>query len=509
MSAPGPAAGRRRARRLVNRRRAVPAALAATALGAAASGVVVQRDDDKATSVQAAAPTTAAASSLEFDGQSAPGDVLYSQAVVTGSDGTFYALSTAPGTHGVDIGAAPQSVYRSTDGLHWTASASTDSWITSLGEHDGTLYALGTAPGTNANGVVPQLGRSTDGGDSWDRVTLPTTAQPPAANVPIEFGGTIPQLAVHDGVLLASVRTSYYFDIQAAIGESPLSNNFGLPTAAGIEVYEQPCLAKSERDAPATFVAPGPSGTCTEEPATPIRTVPWSEIGISGMDDLTVNESFVSRDNGATWEATQGPSAAGASVDVTSTDAGFFATTTKYDNYGTGQLVESRVYRSDDGVSWHDITPNIGEVRYVGVVGSKLVAVTGSGSLTVATSDDGGATWSSSDLAPLTNAGSDMRVDVSVVDSGPLGIAIAAYGEPLDDDKVAYENTPPPISMWLLTSTDATSWTVDPFSEIGDGRAKWVNWLAVGNDQVVFGGGHGGDATTKQTTEVYVGTPRR
>ena len=103
------------------------------------------------------------------------------------------------------------------------------------------------------------------------------------------------------------------------------------------------------------------------------------------------------------------------------------------------------------------------------------------------------------------------QYDVTAVDSGPLGIAIATYASPANLlDKTQSTVPPGGVSpMSLFASTDGEAWSVTPMTDIGDGQAQWVNWLAVGRNQIVFGGGHGGDAATKQTTDVYAGTPRR
>jgi hypothetical protein len=509
----GPAAARRRGRRLVHRRRAVPATLTAAMIGATAVAVWPRDDGGQDVSVGTGGNTPdSIVGNDRFEWRATDATVTQQTAVFAGSDGVYYALGTAPGTRFEDYpdGDVPQALYRSTDGMTWQSSALGEKpWIADLSERDGVLYALGTAPGSRSD-VTPRFGVSSDGGATWNEGDLPTTAAPPAgATVELESSSVQSSLAVGAGAMVATVRTNYWFDLDALLTpEERAQNMFASVGDAGIEVQapiepDRSCLdnLRTEATAPAAAVEPTPEdlgAQCFVEPPV-VRTKPWSELGISGMQDLAVDEMFVSND-GESWHAVSSPFAAGDYVEVTATPDGFFATGTRYSRDGSDP--ETTFARSTDGEVWEPFTTDVGSVSRAGVVGSSLVGVKealGRGAH-VATSGDGGSTWSTTDLGALVTDGNTNEVYVGAFDTGPLGVALTLSVPGAEGS-----------AEFLLTSRDGTTWTVTPLSEIAAAVGRdaaqqpWIAWVAVGSDNIVLTVGSSGSAGERHVT--YVGTP--
>ena len=56
---------------------------------------------------------------------------------------------------------------------------------------------------------------STDNGDSFEGVTLPTEATPPAVNLDLQLSNVLPHIAVGEDRMIATVTTSWWFDPDA------------------------------------------------------------------------------------------------------------------------------------------------------------------------------------------------------------------------------------------------------------------------------------------------------
>jgi hypothetical protein len=503
----GPAAAQRRGRRIVHRRRAVPAAVTVALVGATTVAVWPSRGGDES-DVRVGAPGAAAGATGEqrFAWRAVDSTVTRQRTVFVGSDGALYALGTAPGTRASQYpkGDVPQAIYRSTDGVTWDATQVGDTpWITDLAEREGRLYALGTAPAANG-GIESRFATSTDGGATWAGVTLPSSAQPPlGATVALEAQTTQQSLAVGSDAAVVSLRTTYFFDPQQLLTPEEVEAG-AVPVVddEGVAIGSARCLAAREAETSAGGARPKPLGEfCTEDTSgrpEVSRRVSWAELGLSGREDLEVDELFVSHDF-ETWTPVSSPFPAGYAAEVTSTPDGFVAVGTKYSR--STAAPEVKFARSSDGTQWQTVSEDAPEISDAGVVGSRIVGLAtdrGAGA-TVVTSDDGGATWNSTDIAALVSE-SPAYVYAYAFDTGPLGVAVVLS---------ASDTLGATPAQYLLTSPDGTNWTVTPLADIqqaaGDNGAdpQWTAWVAVGTDHIVLA------AETGKTTgsRTYLGTP--
>jgi hypothetical protein len=439
----------------------------------------------------------------------------------------LYVLSTAPGARSEDHpnGAVPQALYRSTDGSTWEPTAlGQQPWILDLQARAGVLYALGTVPG-HAETMTPRIGSSNDGGATWSQVELPTAAKPPAgATVPMSISSIHPSLAVGPHAMVATLETTYTFDAMALRTDAEkaadtwtdmtdagvvvegMSAGTGCQFRATPEGTAPPAASTDTTNTTNTTIDPNgsadPRSSCMK--MQPIRTIPWSELGISGRSALTVHEAFVSTD-GTKWHSVSSPLPEFGSVDVTATPNGFIATSTRYTS--DGKVAAAGLARSTDGERWTSLDAEVGQISYAGVVGSRIVAIQGNNGygVHVVTSDDGGDTWTAKDLGALVSGDNGDSLFLSGFATGPLGVAIAAE---------ASGGTAPDSHAFLITSPDATTWTVTPLTTVAQAtgtsmeNASFVNWLAVGTDHIVVTATVIGADKLHQGMVTFVGTPQ-
>ncbi len=448
----GPAAARARAEQ--RRRRTLAAGLATVALVAvAAFPLLALRDDggggiDVATDPTLDAPVEGSEPvvvPLEFTWTEMDAPVtLNGRTPLTTADGVLYLLSTAPGvTWEEDTVSLPQAIYRSTDGVTWEAAVPDESvsQLTSLTERDGLLYATSTSPAidpaTGRETVNPTVLASSDEGTTWAATELPADTEPPDPTVPIDFtGSTMHLAATPDGALVALVSTTFYPDMSAYLDEFVDGKELSWETRddgiaivdwrnPGCRVGQDACFEQS------TTVS-----TSIPQPLT-VVTISWDQLGLGGRGDLERRQMFRSTD-GQTWEEIDNPL-----PDLVggfeSTPRGIVAWTWPRGESG------ARIFRTDDGLNWMEITPPIAtELTAVGVTGDRLVVVDG---LRVHISADAGATWSSTDLGSLV--GSEAFAGRAQV--GPMGTAIVAHaGDP---------ESGTPADAVVLFSPDGVNWS--------------------------------------------------
>lgn len=522
---PGPGAARLRARERARRLHAVAAAaVVAVLLG----GVMTVWGSVFGTShtvvMDGGGDAQAAAEPWTLEWQGAEGPVGQARDTFLAGDGTYYALSTAPGARYEDHpdGSVPQALYRSADGLDWDVVPLGDEpWVADAGERDGLLYALSTAPGSR--GGSGRVALSEDHGDTWQRADLPSEATAPDADVALGDGRVSGHLAVGDDVLVAALRTVYPVDVESLFPSGEASEGYWRQTDEGFALYEPPARAGAPVEDPAPEPVDEPVVEAVDEPVigvpgesgTPVRTVTWAELGLEGPDDLTVDELFVSRD-GLEWEPAASPFGDGRLTELTATPEGFVAVldtppTADQPDGGPGGAWAVELLRSTDGIAWEPLTGDgdltaPGGLRGFGVVdgGQRLVAVphADAAEFTLATSDDGGRSWSGTDLAAASRGEGAARTSVVAFDTGPLGVAVVAahFGDHAGSTE-----------YYVFTSPDAVSWSATPLREItGDGGNPRATWVAVGRDSIALGttsGPSDGDAPAASRT--FVGTPTR
>lgn len=444
---------------------------------------------------------------LRLQWREADGVVGSARETFLGSDGAYYALSTAPGVRWQDHprGDLPQALYRSGDGLDWeVVELGDEPWVASLGERGGLLYALSTAPGTR--GGSGRIAVSGDLGQTWQRADLPSVAAPPAASVPLLDAHVTGHLAVGDDLLVATVHTRYPVDITEVFAGDLAQERMVQPTPDGFAVFEAPAGRLDVRNPGAlldemSVDAPGdPAGHEARarevvvevddaypfDEAAALRTVTWQDMGLDGPDDLAVQELFVSGD-GVDWEAVPSPFGGQGVQALEATPHGFVAVLQPAETGTSGGPGTVELMLSADGVAWEAAGDGAAAaaqpLQGVGVVdGGRLLAVPhyGEGSLTGATSDDGGRTWSELDLAAVLPGDGYTHMGVLASGTGPLGAALAVVAV---GDGDGYEP-----SFFLLTSTDGLGWSVTPLADVvGDVRPSEVSWLTVGRDTITLG----------------------
>lgn len=470
-SKPGPGSVARTARQRDRRRQRATFALTALALvggGVLASSLLDRRTTVTLSDEVAAEPGTPTGAGLDLTWTSSEAIVVREDTVLAGDDGAFYALGTAPGSVvPTDPGTGPddiqRAVYRSEDGLRWETPENPDvPPAFALAQGDGLLYTLGTAPGAAR---APLAGVSPDGGATWVSEELPAPAIP-EATIPLQ--STRPRgrivtrgetaLAMTRRVLVPEPRNDLLTPAEDASGASMVAS------AEGLDV----------RDPRTTEV---------------LRTIPYSEVGLSGPRDLLAQGLFL-RDGDGTWTVAEEPLPGYAFEEVLATEDGFVAPVVAIEDLLAGLVpggapVGLAMARSQDGRSWEIVDeglPRFDQITTGGVVGDTLVLIgsrdVGEGAL-VATSRDGGTTWATEDLAPLVDAsGPDDEVYLGGASVGPLGVAAVVQAITTDQSPEGAS------SHLLLTSPDGRSWSATTPQELAGPEARAFGWVAVGADAV-------------------------
>lgn len=523
LSGAGPQVARERAAQRGRRRRlALSGSTAAIVLVAGVLGVstlieprllvTLDSPDDRAEEV-----VVPSAGPVDFSWRRAESLLQWPIDLVAAGDGSQYALSTAPGTRSDDYpeGAAPQAVYRSTDGAGWdTTELDADLQIVDLAERSGSLYALSTAPAVNGTGNG-RFGISHDGGETWERMDLPSQATTPEVEAELAGPTVRGWMAVSDVAIVATVETVHWIDRSAFEPDAQRDDRHWNETEDGMALVERSvdldCL-----DAPVPEGSDEPEARAACEEEEIVRTVGWEELGVPGREDLVLQETFVSTD-GETWERVA-PEASvyGRVTDLVGLPDGFVATIDRSE----GEEVRTEMMRSTDGVTWSPISEPVPAQAGLGSTGGQLVAVglVPSGAdperLTsvVSTSDDLGRSWSSTDLAEVV--GADIAADqVDVwpdnVGIGPLGVAVLLSEEPADPPPG------PPIGTVgradLLYSPDGQEWSITPMAEITGDPNMAASWIAVGRDTITLHAAAITDSPrpAEVADQAFVGTPER
>lgn len=533
-----------RARRRRHRRRATAASVAAVAVLA----VVVQpivRDGGEGGDLDIAGPASTGLSPtgpLDLDWQAVDGGLYDMRPAFSDEAGVIYALSTGPGARWTDHpdGDIPRALYRLGDDGTWepVELGGDRPDATDLSGAGGLLYAVSTGPGTDG-GTVARLSTSSDGGDTWSSEDVSPPA-PPSDAVEWQREMTM-EVESSSSTTLAVVNTRFTPDLEALFPEMADSardlvvefREEGLVlvewvqltspeeppadedrTPAEHEAAEERAAAEQgasadPSDPPVTVTWPPPdegagaeeeaSGDGSADPSDPpvtwsegegedVRTIPWSDLGIDGLDDLTARHDLFRR-AGDGWE----PVDATGLGEVEAFELGvagdrFVATGT------VGDGTSFSVLTSPDGTSWTPVAES-SDGRLVGV-GPALVEIPWEGT-TLRVSGDGGASWSDVDLTevPGVEAGSG----ILEADGGPLGLALVV-GDPATGG-----------SSQVVVSGDLVDWTVTPLADvIGTDAASVYVQPVVGEDRIVVSAtGEPTGTDEPPLTRTAIGTPVR
>jgi hypothetical protein len=490
------AAGRRRRRRT--------AVSGLTALAILAGVVTVQQVGDDGGSRVAAEgesqPVTA--SPLQWTSVTPSSGLLYSSGFAVTDDGTQYGLSTAPGRYDPDAPTGPLTLYRSTDGVEWTAVALPgDLWPSQLAARGGDLYAVGTSPAAGGNASAT-LARSTSGGE-WTTADLPIDigAIEDEIGAPVSVHG-LDVSAGPDGTVV-SLQLSTYVDALDYLPR-PVDGAYTAGwTPTGIDVYGVPegcqlvgqdlsCEDIEAVDAGAPMRAkPGRSPV--------LASFTFDEIGVGArMQSLLGGELhvFVTAD-GSAFEEAPLPDIAGDSASLVATDDGFVLFSTEWNGRENGVTVlrsaDARTWTVDGGVA------TTGYVTSVGVIDGRAAAVlwTESGSVLVA--DQGNGSWSTLDLGDAISAQAPgAGIGIASADIGPLGAAIV-----LD----AYDEGNQTSRWFTVFSPDGRSLSVQPIADLPGAANGYPASVRVSADAVTIAFGDARLDDGVITSTLLVGTP--
>jgi hypothetical protein len=481
----GPDATVGRARQRRHRRNAALGTVSGLALIAGAVGVVATRDpsDGRLAVGTLGLPQ---AGPLQLEWTTSEGGVTTALSSVVGPDGSIYALSTEPGFTDPSSTPLRTALYRHVDGGDWSArpGVGPDGALVDVAAGSSLLYGISTAPTEGGTGYGLRLSTSSDQGDSWEADDLPAIELPSDvvawqawSNVEVEARGS---------TAVAVVATSYY------VPDSQLPGAEGLATDDLMRTYGDDgiVLGRVDRSGPSTTEAPTGLGA---DLGIPVLTVPWSDLGIDGADDLERIDVYVN--DGSGWRTSPAsPSLAGLGRLSVIGDE-FVLSGEAFSDGPAGQVGDGVAYASSDGVSWREVTIPF---DYYGVVGLGDMWVTrGLDGASLQVSEDRGATWRTIVLPDPTEASGPVT-SIAALASGPLGLAVAVQGS--GDGGLAA----------VMVTRDLESWTSFDLDGLGSQTSEMPT-IVVGTDRIVVtlpvrGAAQPGEPSRSRT---FVGTPVR
>lgn len=425
----------------------------------------------------------------------------------------LYALSTAPGQADVGKDAPNRVVWRSDDGVEWTAASTlgSDLFLSDLASGSNRVYAVGTGPATAAVGgpgrhPVPDLvvGWSDDGAKTWHKAQLPVDMGAIASR---STGVTVQQsqVAVGQAGVLAVTTVGAQLDVPALLPPGASARDGWATTATGVDLLGPParpsCPIGTSYDnagqpppGPAevfTYVCTGTGGTPTFLTPQQVRGVTasytWSQLHIEG-DLLQAARrqpfAFVAKPGSTRFERVELPpfGPVDGLLTVQAGDDGFDLVATT-GNRGSS-AVDTVMLRSSDGRKWVANGPPPG-LQYVTAAGrvagrTVLVGETGKGAVVVV-GDEGG--WVSTPLARALGPGAAAgTAHVMAAGVGPLGVVAAVAVEAPGTSKAA---AAAPQPARLLVSRDATTWSDQAVDDLAGEHVGQVARVLVDARQVV------------------------
>jgi hypothetical protein len=406
----------------------------------------------------------------------------FTSVAVVDDDGTFYALSTAPGVREMPADGSPPdySVYRSEDGATWTeqpiAGLGTDLWLRNLAVSGNNLYIVSTAPGVAApEASAISVGWSGDGGDSWESTVLDLDAREPVGLGQVAGKSVQAHVAATSPLVVATASTRFFVDYNALVPPGILSeSSFVQRSPTGLEVVDY-----NQRGECQGMLCPAGAN----QPLVVWR-ASWAELGLPPEPEAAV-ETFVSRDGGDTFEETENPFSADSGIDsLHAVDENLIAVVRPT---ALSALAPPAVtlWRTADGIQWDkaDGLPAMDVVMDIGMTEGRL-AVIGQflTNPVIAVSEDGGGSWRAVDLsATLPVVGSNDSRFITAASIGPIGafLNIQTWVQNAGVDQQGRQ-----IDQFLASS-DLTTWSVTPSNALVSGG---VYQLLAGADQVIAQG---------------------
>jgi hypothetical protein len=487
------------------RRRRRSAGTTVLALALVAGAITVQQtgDDGRELSSEALAPT--AADPLQWTAVTPNAALGESASTVVADDGTLFGLSTAPGSRGMDAYEAPKTLYRSSDGVEWSAVALPDDLFpSSLATTAGQLYAVGTAPASA--GSKRMVLTSGDAAGTWRQADLPVDF----AALEAAYGDAVRladlDVAASGGDVLATVLIQAHPDAHALVPEgAAVDAEWGFEwTATGVDFidYGKPELERERAAGLASTVVPeAPATELPLGPPTVAASFTWAQLGVDErLQNLIAGElsAFVSTDGGTTFAPVSLPAGArdAYALELVGTDDGFVLLGSRSDR---DVADVTAAWRSADGRTWTaDSVTLPGWLSSVGTIGGQAAAITtrDSAVLHVARADG---SWSSLDLGEAFEAPAGADVYPAASGVGPLGAATVF--------SAGHDSEGRPAELYLVHSPDGVSTSV---VRVGDllGDDTFPSSVRVSADAVLASFTVPGGAELPRSTRLLVGTPR-
>ena len=441
------------------------------------------RGDDGTIDGTGDTPVAPVAVPVSLDWYAVDGTLAYVDRITASSDGSFYALSSAPG-RGFDVWPPVRAVYHSVDGETWDfAVLDGEIGAKDLAERNGILYLIGTAPSVGGFGDAPTVvvSASADAGITWDQSSLPTVAAPPQGVG--DVGGTEMSLhlATSGSGLVAVVQTNFWIDFWQLVPPEALGEGRDVrPTGDGVEiidyaVFEQldlECAAAGGfDDSVAVEDLPEPCRQLAtgEVEGAVVDTLTWEELGLAGGQPV-FSEVFLSAD-GDSWEAIDSPFNAGRTM------SGLYPLANGYVATQWSEFGGVDIWTSSDGRTWEVATgvPSFDWVIAAGTVGADDV-ILGSvrGSVAAAWSDGGGG-WGEVAIPMMLDPAPPQSTWPSAGAVGPLGVFVVLQS----DGEFG------PVGPGIVHGTAADDWDWVPLDTLSTGGLGFSDWVAVGRDQVI------------------------
>ncbi|MEY2426103.1 MAG: hypothetical protein QOI61_1675 [Actinomycetota bacterium] len=537
-----------RGRQRRQRRQRVLSGVTAIAVVASVAAVMNLRRDS-GTPLATVPPMNQGNAGLEWEVQSTSSGLGMSGPGANGS-GPYYALSTAAGQADVNKARPSRVVWRSDDGVEWTAASTLgkDLYLSDLSPNDGRVYAVGTAPGQAGVKRRGDLvaGWSDDGGKSFSKRALPVDWNA-IESVATSVSVLDTQVASTNKGTVATAVVQAALDVPRLLPNGVTAPDGWATTASGVDVLgpekdATPCpdgyttdkavletggdsgrAAKiadangRERDLPRQReVEPGwcfaEDGSDSGVSVTPqemrgvVRSVTWDELGVIGDARLAASKhlfGFFADVDSTDFERVDLGDARTDVGYLDADDAGFnlFASGVTYGSSPAGSVD----MHSTDGKTWTSVAgpSGLNWISAAGTVNGVRTVIGDSETGSVIARVDGSGGWS---VKPLSNViENDGRpVHTLAAGIGGLGVIVALYPEAERTDRA--DAMPPTL---LAYSRDGVTWENHPVEELAGHKVGVPLRVIVSGARAVValsgGSSEDGKATKPQT--ILVATP--
>jgi hypothetical protein len=450
-----------------------------------------------------------------------------------------YAISTAPGQ--ADMGKTEQSrvIWRSEDGIDWTAASTltNDLYLADLAAAGDRIYAVGTTAAQSAPNKVPNLviGWSDDEAKSWSR-----------APVDVDLAA-IATKASNVAVTGSDIASGKYGTVAAVVLTAELDAVPLLPpgtaapygwavTATGIDVLARPTATQSTDPCPSGMNAAKLSyggdkhpravydvqcfdskgalaKTFTAQEAYGVTaSFTWQQLHVDGDVLKAVRRqpiAFFAPPGSTEFHRVDLPATDPAyALILQATDDGFDLTTS---TISQGSMGQPRIIQSADGkqwpVEWQPIGHGLEWITAMGRIDGQVAIIGGGkqGAVLARRTGDGAGSWATTPLTAVIDPAVAQGGTAHVVNAaiGPLGaVAVVAVV-----DAAGIERGDAP--QRVLVSRDGTTWSDTDLAKLTGTNvtAGIIRVAVVGDKAFITANLTPGGAKPKSTPVVLVGVP--